>query len=48
LELVGRGVEEAGAEGAAQRCAASCRSLAIDVRGFAAENIYREIKALLD
>ncbi|MFO7650168.1 MAG: 4Fe-4S binding protein [bacterium] len=29
-------------------CAANCRSLAIDVRGFAAENIYREIKALLD
>ncbi len=29
-------------------CAANCRSLAIDVRGFLSENIYREIKALLD
>jgi heterodisulfide reductase subunit A len=29
-------------------CAANCRSLAIDVRGFASENIYRELTALLD
>jgi heterodisulfide reductase subunit A len=29
-------------------CAANCRSLAIDIRGFASDNIYRELKALLD
>ncbi|MBN2464567.1 CoB--CoM heterodisulfide reductase iron-sulfur subunit A family protein [candidate division WOR-3 bacterium] len=29
-------------------CAANCRSLAIDIRGFQAENISREIAALLD
>jgi heterodisulfide reductase subunit A len=29
-------------------CAANCRSLAIDIRGFASENIAREIAALLD
>ncbi|MEO0077914.1 MAG: FAD-dependent oxidoreductase [candidate division WOR-3 bacterium] len=29
-------------------CAANCRSLAIDIRGFASENICREIVALLD
>jgi len=29
-------------------CAANCRSLAIDIRGFTSENISREIAALLD
>jgi heterodisulfide reductase subunit A len=29
-------------------CAANCRSLAIDIRGFQSDNIARELSALLD